>query len=73
MAFTSWSALKTQMLDDFASGDWSMLKSYSIGTRQVTYRSFVEFKQQLEFVEAMAARESGQSFGRVYAVSGGGR
>jgi hypothetical protein len=56
LPFTTWSDLHSKMLDDFASGDWRMA-SYAMDGREVKYRSFKEFKDALDYVEARAAEE----------------
>lgn len=71
MAFTTWTALKTQLLDDLASGGWKT-KSYQIGDVTRTFRDFSDFKQFLELVEYRAATEGGTAVGRTYAKQGGG-
>lgn len=71
MAFTTWSALKTRMLDDLASGKW-MLKSYTIDGVSRTFVSIDEFMKVLEYAERKAAQESGGYAGRTYAKQGGG-
>jgi|Deesub1362A_J573_1020465.scaffolds.fasta_scaffold00715_4 formylglycine-generating enzyme required for sulfatase activity len=63
--FTTWADLYRTMLDDLASGQWRRVRSYQIGDRQITYRSFDEFLKQLEFVKAQADQEAG--------LGGGGR
>jgi len=70
MAFTTWAALKSKLLDDLESGAWKY-KSYSIGGRTTTYSSFSEFKELLDFVEKKAAEEAGTFSARVYAKQGG--
>lgn len=73
MAFTSWTELRQQMLDDMASGNWSKVSSYSLstagGSRNITYRSFAEFKDMLDYVTQQAAQEAGSSsyYGRTRA------
>lgn len=71
MAFTTWAALKTIMLDDLASGGWRT-KSYMIGDMSRTFRDFSDFKAMLEYVETRAALESSAYVGRTYAQQGGG-
>lgn len=75
--FTSWSALKAQMLDDLASGNWRKVSGYSVSTagssRSITYRSFAEFREILAWVTDQAAQESGVPayHGRTYAADAG--
>lgn len=71
MAFTTWSALKTLMLNDLASGSWKT-KSYTIGDMTRTFRDFADFKQVLDYVENKALAETSTSVGRTYAKQGGG-
>jgi hypothetical protein len=70
MAFTTWTALRTSMLDDLASGSWKT-KSYSIGDMTRTFRDFEDFKAMLDYVETRAAAESSTYVGRTYAKNGG--
>jgi len=65
MAFTTWSALYTQMLDDMTSGSWRTA-SYSIGGRTRTYKTFAEFKEALEYVKGMADIDGGDQVARTY-------
>lgn len=60
MAFTSWSDLKSRMLDDLASGMWCK-KSYKLGDVETVYRDFSDFKAAMEFVIQKAAEESASS------------
>lgn len=64
--FTTWTALKTTMLDDLASNSWRTAE-YTVAGRQVKYRTFAEFKEALEYVTYMADQESGTVAGRTYA------
>jgi hypothetical protein len=57
--FTTWAALREQMLDDLASGAWRTLSGYSLSGRTFNYRSLKDFRELLAFVEAEAAKESG--------------
>ena len=66
MAFTTWAALKTQMLDDMASGSWKSA-SYSMAGQSRTYTTFENFKAALEYVEYRAGQEAGTTPGRTYA------
>jgi len=68
--FTTWSALKTQLLNDFARGAHTQ-KTYTCGDTTIEFRSFAEFKDMLAFVEARAAIEaSGRVPRRTYAGMG---
>lgn len=64
--FTSWLALKTQLLNDLASGSWKT-SSYKIGAREMSYRSFGDFKAMLDFVDEHIAEEAGTVYGRTHA------
>jgi hypothetical protein len=66
MAFTTWTVLKAQMLDDLASGSWRT-SEYTIPGRSVKKLSFSEFREALEYVTFMADQESGTVVGRTYA------
>ena len=75
--FTSWTALREQMIDDLACGNWRKVSGYSLSTagssRSITYRSFSEFREILAWVTDQAAVESGVPayHGRTYAADGG--
>jgi hypothetical protein len=71
--FTTWTALRQQLLDDFAKGMHSR-KSYTCGDTTITYRDFSEFKDMLQYVEAKAAAEGAHPTPkRTYAGQGGRR
>lgn len=71
--FTTWTALKQQLLDDFAKGMHSR-KSYSCGDTTITFRDFSEFREMLQFVESRAANETASPTPRrTYAGQGGGK
>ena len=70
--FTTWTALKQQLLDDFAKGMHSR-KSYICGDTTITFRDFSDFKAMLEYVEARAAAEVSRPSRRTYAGQGGGK
>jgi len=68
MAFTTWEALKTSILDAMAD---SILGSpctgeYEINGRKMKYRSYEELQRLYEWVKIQSARASGprRSFGR---------
>ena len=73
MAFSTWTTLKTSMLNDLASGSWK-IKSYQLGADgpATTYRSWDDFKQALEYVSSKAGEESSSTVGRTYAYQKGG-
>lgn len=72
MAFTTWAALYSMMLDDLASGGWK-IKSYQMAEGvSTTYRDFSEFKSALEYVQAQKDKEASIFVGRTYAQQGGG-
>lgn len=74
MAFTTWAALKQEMLDDLASGRWK-IKSYTVGDVSRTFVSVDEFLKVLDRVTTEASGEgaTGQAYvGRTYAKQGGG-
>jgi len=58
MAFTTWTALYSQMLDDWADRTW-MVKSYTQQDKVMTYRSAADFLDGLNFAKSMAERETG--------------
>ncbi len=60
MAFTTWSALKTAILDDIASGS-ILTKSYSVADRTRTFRDMGEVIEFLKFCDQQIVSEvSGQ-------------
>ena len=68
MAFESWSALHTAILDaitDYVAGA-PCVGEYRIGTRRLTYRSIDDLKKLLELAELRAGAETGPrtSYGR---------
>ena len=73
-AFTTWTALYTKLLDDYASGDWRMA-SYSAptpgGNFGKSYRTFDEFNSALEYARRMADLESGAASPRTSARPAG--
>lgn len=70
MAFTTWTALYTAMLDKLTSGDASV-GSVSVSGKTITYKSNKEFLDQLAFVKSQADAESGNFVPRTYAKQGG--
>lgn len=71
--FTTWTALRQQLLDDFSKGMHSR-KTYSVGDTSITYRDFSEFREMLQFVESRAAAEAARPPARrTYAGQGGGK
>ena len=71
MAFTTWTALYNEMLDDLQTRSWRV-KSYSIGGRSVTYNSFNEFREALEYAKHKSQEESSTVYPRTYAKPGSG-
>ncbi len=57
MAFTTWSALKTSILDDIANGS-ILTKSYAIGDVNRTFRDLREVTEFLKFVDYQVAAET---------------
>jgi len=70
MAFTTWSALYTAMLDQMAAGN-ATIGSVSTSGKTITYKSNKEFLEQLAFVKARADAETGAFVPRTYAKDGG--
>lgn len=70
--FVSWSDLYKKMLDDFASGAWRSISSYSVAGSTVTYRSQQDFMALLDRAKSEAEKESGQMsyYGRTSARGG---
>jgi len=56
MAFTTWSALKTSILDDIASGS-VLTQSYSIAGRSRYFRTMTEVVDFLKFCDTQIAAE----------------
>ncbi|HOS77024.1 MAG TPA: hypothetical protein PLL15_03210 [Syntrophales bacterium] len=50
MAFTTWTALKAQILDDIAAGS-ILTRSYSIGSRSRTFNTMTEVIEFLKFCD----------------------
>jgi hypothetical protein len=71
LAFTTWTALKTQMENDLAAGQ-SLTASYAVDNSTRTFRSFPEWQAFYGYVCAKAAQESIGSapLGRTYARPG---
>lgn len=65
MAFTTWSDLYAEMLDDLQNRSWRV-KSYAVGGRSVSYSSFDEFRAALEYARVKAAEETGTNVPRTY-------
>ena len=57
MAFTTWSALKTSILDDIASGS-VLTKSYAVGDVNRTFRDLREVMEFLKFIDFQISAES---------------
>ena len=70
MAFTTWSALLTELQDDLASGGWKR-KEYTVGDRSTTFHSLRELTEFIDYVETKAAAETGSYAGRTSMVNGG--
>jgi hypothetical protein len=58
MAFTTWAALETAMLNDLATGSWRV-EEYAVGEQKKRFKSFDEFKKVLTYVQHMAALDAG--------------
>lgn len=76
MAFTTWTALKQQMLNDLASGK-SLTAEYEVrhadgSLHRQKFRTLGEWSKFFALVEARAAAESAPpAVGRTYARQGG--
>jgi hypothetical protein len=57
MAFTTWSALKTSILDDMASGS-VLTKSYAVGDVNRTFRDLSEVITFLKFIDYQISAET---------------
>lgn len=67
MAFTTWAALKTQMEQDLASGQF-LTQSYTVDGVQRTFRTFSDWQAFYGFVCQKAASETSTApRGRTYA------
>jgi len=62
MAFTTWSALKTKILNDIEAGN-IMTQEYSIETgmtsRRIKFRGIMEAMEFLKYIDMQIAGESG--------------
>ena len=70
MAFTTWVALKSDIEDDMASGNWRV-KSYELREQSKTFRNLAEYVDFYKFVCHKAQEEAGNAATRVYAKQGG--
>jgi hypothetical protein len=78
-AFTTWKALKQQILNDLVDPSFRKMGQYTInaagtgGSRSVTYRSLEQLKSLLDWVEKEEAKEEGVPpyVGRAYAKNNG--
>lgn len=70
MAFTTWTALYTAMLDALAAGD-ATIGAVTVNGKTITYKSNKEFLEQLAFVKTQADAETGAFVPRTYAKQGG--
>ena len=70
MAFTTWAALKSDMEDDMASGNWRV-KSYELREQSKTFRNWGEYIDFYRFVCHKAQEEVGNVATRVHAKQGG--
>ncbi len=64
MAFTSWASLRTQILDDLASGK-SLVGGYSIGGRSISFKSLREVQDFISFCDIqIKAGDSGTAYAK---------
>lgn len=63
-AFTSWSDLYRDMLNDLASGNWRT-KSYNFDGMQKEFVSLQEFRDMLSWVKPQASEEAADANGGV--------
>lgn len=64
MAFTSFSALRTTILDDLASGK-ILTSGYSIGGRSISFRSIKEVTDYIGFLDMqIKAGDSGTAYAK---------
>ena len=69
--FTTWSDLKTQVLNDLASGNWRTSEyTTPIGTR--SFHTLKDYTAFLAFIDQQVGVEAGTGVGRTYAKQGGG-
>lgn len=61
MAFTTWSALKQQMLDDLSNSNTTHGSYSGPGGRQLNFRSYSDWLRLFNEVEKKAADEAGTS------------
>ena len=76
--FTSWRALKAQLLNDLADPTLRKMSQYSLnaagtgGSRTITYRSLSELRELVKWCDDEIAKEEGRDWAsRVYAVNRG--
>ena len=66
--FTSWRAIRAQLLDDLASDSFRTMQSYAInsagtgGARSVTYRSLAELKALIDWTDEEILKEEGPDY-----------
>jgi len=65
--FTTWSALKTQLLNDLASRNFAVEEYVTPAGVKVKARSLAEIKNFIEFCDVMIAAEAGESGTVAYA------
>lgn len=61
IAFTSFSALRTQLLDDLAAGK-VLTSAYSIGGRSISFRSLKEVTDYLATLDVLIKAEGGGGY-----------
>lgn len=65
--FSSWAALKTQLLDDLVSRNFAVEEYVTPAGTRVKARSLAEIKSFIEFCDVMIAAEAGESGTVAYA------
>lgn len=58
MSFSSWSALRTAVLDDLANGK-VLVGGYSIGGRSISFKSLAEVQNFIVFCDLQIKAEAG--------------
>ncbi len=68
--FSSWAAVRDALLDAMARRDFSR-QSANVAGSEISWSSFAELREAIEYAEFRAAREAGGASYRVYARQGG--
>ena len=64
MAFTTWDALKTTILDDISTGAWKTKRYALAGGIEHTYQDLAEIQKFLEYCDSQISAASGAGVAR---------